>query len=88
MSETIEHTYFILNNYKQNTDEILKCEKKLIDEYNNITEDYRILFNKIKIQIKKNKDQIITKCDHNYIRYSEYHNDRYFICNKCGHEKY
>jgi len=88
MSKLIDHIYFILENYEKNTDELLKCEERLTDEYNEITKEYRILFDKLKTQLQKNKEEIIRNCDHEYIRYSEYHNDRYFICDKCGHEKY
>tara|TARA_Y100000389_G_C17431952_1_gene503206 strand:+ start:614 stop:880 length:267 start_codon:yes stop_codon:yes gene_type:complete len=88
MSALIESIYFILENYEKNTDDLLKCEKNLTNEYNNVTKEYRILFDKLKTQIKQNKEELIQKCDHEYIRYSEYHNDRYFICDKCGHEKY
>lgn len=74
------------NNIKN--DELSNYDKRLCNEYNNITREYRELFQKIKIKMDENKKNIIKSCNHNYIRYSEYHNDRYFICDKCGHEKY
>lgn len=69
-------------------EKIMEYEEKLTEEYNTITEKYRILFRKLNTERKTKKQQIIDNCSHNYIRYSEYHNDRYFICDKCGHEKY
>tara|TARA_A100001015_G_C14808662_1_gene639947 strand:+ start:166 stop:432 length:267 start_codon:yes stop_codon:yes gene_type:complete len=88
MSELISKIYFILDNYKKDTKELLKCEENLRNEYNEITKEYRILFDQIKVQVQKNNKEIMQNCEHQYIRHSEYHNDRYFICDKCGHEKY
>ena len=69
-------------------EKLLEYDSKLIEEYNTITQDYRRLFKIIDLKIKKKKQEIINNCQHNYIRYSEYHNERYFICDKCGNEKY
>lgn len=69
-------------------EKVEECEKKLADEYNTITEKYRILFDKLACIRQRKAQEIIDSCSHNYTRYSEYHNERYFICNKCGHEKY
>lgn len=88
MSKLIDHIYFVLDNYETDTNELLKCEERLANEYNEITKEYRILFDKLKKQLQKNNEEIIQNCDHQYKRYSEYHNDIYFICDKCGHEKY
>ena len=67
--------------------ELDKHESSLIEEYNRITEEYRVLFKRISCEKKRITQNIIDNCSHNYIRYSEYHNERYFICEKCGHEK-
>jgi len=69
-------------------EKIIEYEQKLVKEYNIITEKYRILFRKIDTKQKIKRQKIIDNCSHNYIMYSEYHNDKYFVCDKCGHETY
>ena len=69
-------------------EELNKFEEKLREEYNSITSEYRILFKQIGTEINKSIEHKRRTCSHNYIRECEYHNDRYFICDKCGHEKY
>lgn len=88
MSKLIKEIEFSLNEKMITIEELNILEERLREEYNNITEEYRTLFHKIKGETKKKKREIIMKCDHNYIRYSEYHNERYFVCDKCGNEKY
>ena len=88
MSELLKETNQILKKPTIEIDELLNYEKKLCNEYNIITQEYRELFKKIKIKIKKNREDTIKNCNHKYRRYSEYHNDHYFVCDICGHEKY
>jgi hypothetical protein len=88
MSILIEEIKTAMNNPQLDIDELVRLEGRLTEEYNSITEDYRMLFGRIKTDKLKKSQQLIKNCQHNYIRYSEYHNDRYFICGICGHEKY
>lgn len=67
--------------------DVIEKEEILSAEYSKITKPYRDLF-QILAKIKHNKrDEEIRNCDHNYVRYSEYHNERYYVCSKCNHEK-
>jgi len=88
MSELLKEIHQVLDKSDIKNDELLNYDKKLCDEYNIITEEYRQLFQKLKIKMKENRENVIKNCNHKYIRYSEYHNDRYFVCDICGHEKY
>lgn len=87
MSTLIDEIENGLTDMNTDLEKIIEYEQKLTEEYNAITEKYRILFHKIKVERQNKKQQIINNCSHKYVRYSEYHNDRYFICDKCGHEK-
>lgn len=88
MSGLIKEIKHSLDTKKLSLEELHYLEEKLTKEYNNITEDYRNLFYIIKNKTHEKNQEAIAKCNHNYIRYSEYHNERYFQCDKCGHEKY
>lgn len=88
MSALIKEINFSLNTKPLTIEELRDLEAKLIEEYSNVTKEYRCLFHKIKNETDKKRQEKIMNCEHNYIRYSEYHNERYFICDKCGHEKY
>lgn len=88
MSELIKEIQNALNGSVIKTSELLKHKKKLDDEYNDVTREYRELFQRIEIKLKEDRERFINECNHKYIRYSEYHNDRYFVCELCGHEKY
>ena len=88
MSDLIKKINSSLNATNLTTEELKSFEEKLTEEYNNITEEYRCLFHRLKNEVNKKTKEKIMNCEHDYIRYSEYHNERYFICNKCGHEKY
>uniref|UniRef100_A0A6C0KYZ5 Uncharacterized protein n=1 Tax=viral metagenome TaxID=1070528 RepID=A0A6C0KYZ5_9ZZZZ len=68
-------------------EEIIAFKEKLRVEYNKITEPYRTLMMNIDDKIEQKQKQIYDKCSHDYERFSEYHNDRYYICKICGHEK-
>ena len=88
MSKLVKEIEGNLNSTKMEIEQLLDCESRLTEEYNEITQEYRTLFNKLKEEIKHRNREIIENCDHTYVRYSEYHNDRYFVCEKCNHEKY
>ena len=88
MSVLIKEIHQALNASNIETSELLEHKKKLDEEYNTITEEYRELYQKIETKMNENREKIVKNCNHKYSRISEYHNDRYFICNICGHEKY
>lgn len=90
MSELVKEINISIVNkiHKDDLNELYNYESKLTKEYNCITQEYRTLFKRLSYEKKRIKQNIIDNCTHNYIRYSEYHNDRYFICDKCGNEKY
>ena len=88
MSELIREINSSLNTKTLTIEELQSLEKKLIEEYNNVTQEYRRLFQRIQNETTRKREEIIMNCEHNYIRYAEYHNERYFECDKCGHEKY
>lgn len=87
MSNLVKEIDGYFNSSKMDIEKLLDCEKRLIDEYNEITKEHKRLFSKIETEIKTRRLEIIANCEHKYIRYSEYHNDCYFICEKCHHEK-
>lgn len=88
MSELIKHIQKALNKSDIETSELLEHQKKLHWEYNNVTHAYRELFQKVEMKLNENRERVIKDCNHKYSRISEYHNDRYFVCDFCGHEKY
>lgn len=88
MSELIGEINSSLNTKTLTIEELQSLEKKLIEEYNNVTQEYRRLFQRIQNESRRKRQETIMNCEHNYIRYAEYHNERYFECDKCGHEKY
>ena len=62
-------------------------EEFLINELNKVSNPYRnTLIQITKIQ-KHIRNEEIANCKHDYERFCEYHNDRYFVCRICGHEK-
>ena len=67
-------------------EELTIKEEQLIDEYNKITYPYRKIMSDISEIISEKKKEKIKNCKHKYIRYCEYHNERYKICELCGHE--
>ena len=67
--------------------ELLLYQDKVINEYNKITQPYRAHLIDIHNEIKKRKDEEIKNCDHSWIRECEYHNEKFYICTKCGLEK-
>ncbi len=79
-------------NYNSNNHNELynKCDithANISHVYNNLTQPYRNLFNRIDT-IKKNiRKHEIEICNHDFERFSEYHNDVYFVCRKCNYEK-
>tara|TARA_Y100000389_G_C17267310_1_gene416117 strand:- start:118 stop:381 length:264 start_codon:yes stop_codon:yes gene_type:complete len=87
MSELIKEIESILDKNNVSVEELYILEDKLSKEYNIITEGYRTLFHRIKNVTCEKRQEMIMKCQHHYTIYTEYHNERYFVCNKCGHEK-
>ena len=87
MSDLIKEINSSLNKNKLTIEDLTCLEDKLTQEYDNITEGYRCLFRRLKNEINKKTQESILICNHDYIRYAGYHNERYFVCDKCGHEK-
>ena len=77
----------LIENENLSIEEIDKIESILIDEYNKLTQPYREKFSKLTNLRKSIIKKKIDNCVHDYERFCEYHNDRYYICRKCGHEK-
>ncbi len=76
---------YSLSNGDEN--KLTQIENDVINEYNKITLPYRdvlIKIDKLRKDIRKYK---INNCDHEFERFCEYHNDRYYICKKCNYEK-
>ena len=76
---------YSLSNGDEN--KLTQIENDVINEYNKITLPYRdvlIKIDKLRKDIRKYK---IKNCDHEFERFCEYHNDRYYICKKCNYEK-
>tara|TARA_Y100000389_G_scaffold95236_1_gene91905 strand:- start:15081 stop:15332 length:252 start_codon:yes stop_codon:yes gene_type:complete len=67
--------------------DVTKIELLLSEEYNNLTAPYRKRFSILSNLKKELHKRMIDNCEHDYERFSEYHNDRYYICKNCGHEK-
>lgn len=67
--------------------DIIAYKEKIIIEYNKLTEPYRMLMMKVDEKIENKQQQIYRECSHDYERFSEYHNERYYLCRICGHEK-
>ena len=78
---------FIKNKENITIQDIENIELLLSEEYNNLTAPYRKRFSILSDLKKKLHKRMIDNCEHDYERFSEYHNDRYYICKKCGHEK-
>lgn len=87
MSILIKQLEKELSNPDINLEKIKEYESKLAEEYNYVTEEYRHMFCKLQIARENKQQQLFDKCSHKYTTYSEYHNERYSICDKCGHEK-
>lgn len=75
-----------VNKYTTSIEELIIKESQLINEYNKITYPYRKIMTDMSDIITEKKREKIKNCKHRYIRYCEYHNDRYKICDLCGHE--
>ena len=76
---------YSLSNGDEN--KLTQIENDVINEYNKITLPYRdvlIKIDKLRKDIRKYK---INNCEHEFERFCEYHNDRYYICKKCNYEK-
>ena len=76
---------YSLSNGDEN--KLTQIENDVINEYNKITLPYRdvlLKLDKLRKDIRKYK---INNCDHEFERFCEYHNDRYYICKKCNYEK-
>lgn len=76
---------YSLSNGDEN--KLTQIENDIINEYNKITLPYRdvlIKIDKLRKDIRKYK---INNCEHEFERFCEYHNDRYYICKKCNYEK-
>jgi len=87
MSKLIKQLEEHLSNSNMNMEEIIQYETKLSNEYNKVTEEYRIMFSRLEIEHNKKQQQIYNDCSHKYKTFCEYHNERYFVCEICGHEK-
>lgn len=72
---------------KGDQEKLTKIETEVIDEYNRITLPYRDIFLKIDKLRKDIREYKINNCDHEFERFCEYHNERYYICKKCNYEK-
>jgi|TARA_B110000285_G_scaffold25144_1_gene24165 transcription initiation factor IIE alpha subunit len=77
---------------KENKDtasmEELKLKSEMMCEaYNHYTSPYRNTMAQVDEAIKKKRQNEIKNCVHVYECESGYHNERYYICKKCGHEK-
>lgn len=86
----LKPVYKFISSYSlSNGDEykLTQIEKELIDEYTKITLPYRDIFLKIDKLRKDIRKYKINNCDHEFERFCEYHNDRYYICKKCNYEK-
>ena len=66
---------------------LTQIEKDVIDEYNKITLPYRDVLLKLDKLRKDIHNYKINNCEHEFERFCEYHNDRYYICKKCNYEK-
>lgn len=88
MSDLIKEIQKALTNSHIESSELLTHKKKLDEEYNIVTTEYRHLFQQIEARMNENREKVVKSCNHKYSRISEYHNDRYFVCDLCGHEKY
>ena len=74
------------------SDELTKEELEVFDkivteEYNKITQPYRIIISKLSKLREECDKRTKENCKHCFTRYTEYHNESYYICNICGYEK-
>ena len=67
--------------------DIDKYENFLIEELNQVSTPYRTALHRLSLIRKALREECIRNCEHDFERFSEYHNDVYFICRKCGYEK-
>ena len=72
---------------KLSKEEIIKYNDIVTTEYNKITEPYRIVFMKLEKLKEEEEKRKREKCNHCFTKYSEYHNESYYICDNCGYEK-
>lgn len=69
-------------------DELNRLQDKYIEEYNQITAPYRVIFSKIEKERADRYNRKIISCDHVWEKEAGcFHNDRYYFCKKCGAEK-
>ena len=73
-----------IDEWKANID---NYENYLIEELNKVSLPYRSTLNEIFLIRKTMREECIRNCKHDFERFSEYHNDVYFVCRKCGYEK-
>jgi hypothetical protein len=62
-------------------------ESFLIEQYNRVSSPYRDAMLKLDAIRKARHEERVRICDHDFERFCEFHNDVYFVCRKCGHEK-
>ena len=86
----LNSVYQFISNYSlSNGDEetLTDIENDVMNEYAKITLPYRDIFLKLDKLRKDIHQHKINNCVHDFERFCEYHNDRYYICKKCNYEK-
>ena len=76
------------NNNKAFQEKLSQYERMVIEKYAEVSQPYKCLLSRIQNISKEIREKEIADCDHEFERFSEYHNDRYYICRKCQCEKY
>lgn len=64
-----------------------RYETFLTEQFNRVSLPYRTAILQLDAIKKARHDERIRNCQHDFERFCEYHNDVYFVCRKCGHEK-
>ena len=59
----------------------------LSEQLNIVSLPYRTALMRLDHIRKEQYNERVRKCQHDFERFCEYHNDVYFICRKCGFEK-
>ena len=67
--------------------EMEKYEGFLIEQLDIASRPYRIALNRLSAIRQARHEECVRNCDHDFERFCEFHNDVYFVCRKCGHEK-
>jgi hypothetical protein len=80
--------FVLSNNNSEFKNKYLTYHYFICERINEVSKPYKEVLNKLSDISISVKEKEIADCVHDFERFTEYHNDRYFVCRKCGFEKY